>query len=289
MATKSSTKTAKKATKQDLLYIMSPQCGWCKKADPVVDELIKDGAKITILDVTNPEDQQRANEVKSKFSAQCGTPLFIDGESGNMKCGFAEKDVLQKWVNGEEIPKPPQPKSPPPPPPTDFADTVQVENFKTAYEKWAKENDHLPKILPVDQVLQRMEMAQKQRQQQMLLMQQQQQMAQQQLAQQQMAQQQLAQQQLAQQQLAQKMDKNDKDEELDDLDLIEKIKKKVLQNYKEILVVFFLSIILNISQVDKLLLFNEKIFKTNDNPNVFFNLFKAIIITVVFISVKILL
>ena len=58
MATKSSTKTKtagakektaskKTATKQDLLYIMSPQCGWCKKADPVVEELIKDGAKIT--------------------------------------------------------------------------------------------------------------------------------------------------------------------------------------------------------------------------------------------------
>ena len=58
MATKSSTKTAKKATKQDLLYIMSPQCGWCKKANPVVDELVKAGAKITTLDVTNPEDQK---------------------------------------------------------------------------------------------------------------------------------------------------------------------------------------------------------------------------------------
>jgi len=165
MATKSSTKTAKKAakTKQDLLYIMSPTCGWCKKADPVVDELIKDGAKITKLDVTNPDDQKRANDVKQKFSAQCGTPLFIDGESGNMKCGFAEKDVLEKWVAGEEIPKPPQPKSPPPPPPTDFQDQGQVNTFKEAYEKWAKENDHLPRILPVDQVLQRMEQAQQQR------------------------------------------------------------------------------------------------------------------------------
>ena len=131
MATKSSTKTKKAdtgskttskktATKQDLLYIMSPQCGWCKKADPVVEELIKDGAKITKLDVTTPEGQARSNEVKTKHNAQCGTPLFIDAESGNMKCGFAEKDVLEKWVAGEEIPKPPQPKGPPPPPPTEL-------------------------------------------------------------------------------------------------------------------------------------------------------------------------
>ena len=48
MATESSTKTKtavtknkttskKTATKHDLLYIMSPQCGWCKKADQEFD------------------------------------------------------------------------------------------------------------------------------------------------------------------------------------------------------------------------------------------------------------
>ena len=111
MATKSSTKKGAKKTaqKHDLLYIMSPTCGWCKKADPVVDELIKDGYKITKLDVTIPEEGKRANEVKQKFNAQCGTPLFLDGETGNMKCGFAEKDIIEKWAKGEEIPAPPQP------------------------------------------------------------------------------------------------------------------------------------------------------------------------------------
>ena len=64
MAKKSSTKTTKKAdtkktsaVKHDLLYIMSPMCGWCKKSDPVVEELIKEGHKITKLDVTITEDQ----------------------------------------------------------------------------------------------------------------------------------------------------------------------------------------------------------------------------------------
>ena len=92
-------KTAKKttskktATKHDLLYIMSPQCGWCKKADPVVAELVKDGVKITTVDITTPEGQARATEVKNKYNAQCGTPLFLDAETGNIKCGFAEKDA----------------------------------------------------------------------------------------------------------------------------------------------------------------------------------------------------
>ncbi len=161
MATKSSTKKGAKKTaqKHDLLYIMSPTCGWCKKSDPVVDELIKDGYKITKLDVTNPDEGKRANEVKQKFNAQCGTPLFLDGETGNMKCGFAEKDIIEKWAKGEEIPAPPRPKSPPPPPPTDFDDEGQIKDFTEKYNKWAKENDHLPKILPVEQILERMKAA----------------------------------------------------------------------------------------------------------------------------------
>ena len=150
-------KTSKKtATKQDLLYIMSNSCGWCKKAQPIVDELVSEGAKITTLDVQNPDESKRANEIKQKYNVQCGTPLFIDAESGNMKCGFAEKDVIQKWANGEEIPKPPQPKSPPPPPPKDLENSSEVKEFTTKYEKWAKDNKHLPNLLTIDQVIDRL-------------------------------------------------------------------------------------------------------------------------------------
>ena len=90
----------------ELLYISNPNCGWCKKADPVVEELVKKGHKITTLDITNPEQAQRANEVKAKHNAQCGTPLFIDGKSGNMVCGFRQ-DVLEDWAEGKDIPAPP--------------------------------------------------------------------------------------------------------------------------------------------------------------------------------------
>ena len=97
----------------ELLYITNPNCGWCKKADPVVEEMVKKGHKITTLDLTKPEDAKRAGEVKSKHNAQCGTPLFIDGKSGNMVCGFRE-DVLEKWAKGEDIPAPPpRPQQPP--------------------------------------------------------------------------------------------------------------------------------------------------------------------------------
>lgn len=155
-ATKKKTTSKKTAQKHDLLYIMSNSCGWCKKADPVVEELVKEGHKITTLDVMNPDEAKRANEVKQKYNAQCGTPLFIDAETGNMKCGFAEKDIIEKWAKGEEIPKPPQPKSPPPPPPSDLENDEQVKEFSEKYEAWKKENDHLPNLLTIEQVMERL-------------------------------------------------------------------------------------------------------------------------------------
>ena len=113
MTTETKKKTTKKASSKkktkasDLVFITSERCGWCKKAEPVVEELRKDGFTITALDMTNEKDAKRANEIKQKHSAQCGTPLFIDAVTGNSVCGFREKDVLEKWANGEEIPKPP--------------------------------------------------------------------------------------------------------------------------------------------------------------------------------------
>jgi len=97
-----------KCGKSELLYIMNPRCGWCTKSDPVVEELIKDGYKITTLDVQNEEDRDKANSIKEKHNVQCGTPFFIDASNGNSVCGFREKDILEKWANGEEIPAPPK-------------------------------------------------------------------------------------------------------------------------------------------------------------------------------------
>ena len=118
----------KKKEKHDLIYIMNPNCGWCKKSDPVVESLIEKGYEITTLDVTKPEESERANEIKSKYNAQCGTPHFIDAETGNQVCGFRE-DVLEDWAKGEEIPAPPQPEPRDP----GAQQQPQIENVKLEY------------------------------------------------------------------------------------------------------------------------------------------------------------
>ena len=98
--------------KNELLYIMNHGCGWCTKSDPVVKQLVDDGYLITTLDITKPEEAQKANEAKAKHNASCGTPLFLDSADGNMVCGFNEENI-KKWADGEKIPKPaPRPQQP---------------------------------------------------------------------------------------------------------------------------------------------------------------------------------
>ena len=91
----------------ELIYIMNPNCGWCKKSDPVIDEYKEEGVCITKLDVSNPEDGERAKEIMQKHNIRCGTPLFVNEATGANVCGFRGKDILDKWVNGEPIPAPP--------------------------------------------------------------------------------------------------------------------------------------------------------------------------------------
>jgi len=151
--TKKTTKTTKKTTNTkskkvvkptELYYFYSVGCGWCKKTEPIVDELIAEGYPILKLDTSDKDNQEVSKEMKEKYKAQCGTPWLIDPNTGNQICGFREKDIIEKWANGEEIPAPPRPKSPPPRPP--FFDRPKKEEtaWKKDYDKWLKENDHLP-------------------------------------------------------------------------------------------------------------------------------------------------
>jgi|TARA_R110002074_G_scaffold128225_1_gene268484 hypothetical protein len=119
-----------------LTYITNPQCGWCKKADPVVAKLIEEGHKITTLDMSNPEEAAKANKIKEKHKAQCGTPLFIDAKSGNMVCGFNEPNI-GKWVNGEAIPAPP-PR--PAPQPQQAPSNVEAKKFNLSVWQEAEQN-----------------------------------------------------------------------------------------------------------------------------------------------------
>ena len=116
-------------------YFFSTGCGFCKRVEPLVDELIEAGNDILKLDMAEPDNQKLSRELQTEYKVQCGTPWFINADTGHQICGFREKDIVEKWVKGEEIPAPPRPKSPPPPPPQDFENTDQVNEWKEKYSR----------------------------------------------------------------------------------------------------------------------------------------------------------
>ena len=138
------TKSKKVAKPTELYYFYSVGCGWCKKTEPIVDQLIADGYPILKLDLSDKDNQEVNKEMKEKYKAQCGTPWFIDPNTGKQICGFREKDIVEKWANGEDIPAPPRPTGPPPKPPLFGSTSKEETTWKKEYKKWLKENDHLP-------------------------------------------------------------------------------------------------------------------------------------------------
>ena len=155
--TQEPTKTTESSNESQLYYFYTVGCGFCKKVDPIVDELISEGHNILKLDLAQGNNRELNEELKKEYNLKCGTPLFVNSETGHNVCGFREKDILMKWVNGEEIPEPPKPKGPPPPPPTDFKDKKQVATWKASYKTWAEENSHLPNLPKADAMLERLE------------------------------------------------------------------------------------------------------------------------------------
>ena len=150
------------AKESTLYYFYSVGCGWCKKTEPLIDELNESGDyEILKLDLAEKDNQELNKQLKEKYGKQCGTPWLIDAESGNHICGHREKDIIEKWAKGEEIPEPPKPKSPPPPPPQDFDNEEQVKTWREGYEKWCKENDHMPNLPKADDMLNRLKQQKK--------------------------------------------------------------------------------------------------------------------------------
>ena len=148
--------TPKSKKESTLYYFYTTGCGFCKKAEPIVDELNKEGKyEILKLDLAEKDNQGLNKELKEKYKGQCGTPWFIDAETGNQVCGFREKDVIEKWASGEEIPAPPRPKGPIPKPPFYGASKKEETTWKKEYEKWLEENSHLPKTQTADEILSR--------------------------------------------------------------------------------------------------------------------------------------
>ena len=140
-----------------LYYFHSVGCVFCKQIDPIVEKLNKEGYDILRLDLSEKDNQGLKREIENKYDLRCGTPFLVDGSSGNNICGQqqANEQNIKKWADGKKIPELPKPKSSAPPLPKDFDDKKQTEKFKEDYEKWAKENNHLPNLQTAEQILDR--------------------------------------------------------------------------------------------------------------------------------------
>ena len=138
-------------------YFCSTGCGFCKKVEPLVEELNKENDnpehQILRLDLAEGDNGNLAKELKEKYKIQCGTPWFINAETGKGFCGYREKDIIKKWLAGEDIPAPPRPKGQMPRPPFHGASKKEEKKWKAEYKKWTEENSHLPNIKTVDEIL----------------------------------------------------------------------------------------------------------------------------------------
>tara|TARA_B100000073_G_C23717939_1_gene566622 strand:+ start:1189 stop:1956 length:768 start_codon:yes stop_codon:yes gene_type:complete len=140
-----------------LYYFYSVGCGFCKKAEPIVDKFNKSGKypEILKLDLAESDNKGLKDELSKKYNKQCGTPWFIDGKTGNQVCGFRDEQTVEKWLNGEDVPAPPRPKSQPPKLPFHGASEDEINDWKDSYEKWKVENEHLPNLQEADTILER--------------------------------------------------------------------------------------------------------------------------------------
>ena len=145
---------SKKSKKESTLYYFySVGCAFCNQVEPVVDELNSKGYQINKVDLSDENNRLFKEEIEQKFKLRCGTPFLVDSETGNSICGWRGEDTIQKWADGEEIPEPPKPKSPAPLLPKDFYDENEVKRFKEEYEKWVKENEHIPGLQTSEEII----------------------------------------------------------------------------------------------------------------------------------------
>ena len=150
---------SKKSKKESTLYYFhSIGCAFCKRIDPIVEKLNKEGYDILRLDLSEKDNEGLKREIENKYDLRCGTPFLVDGSSGNNICGQlqANEENIKKWADGKEIPEAPKPKSSPPPLPTDLKNEKQVSDWRDAYEKWSKENNHLPNLSESSVILDRL-------------------------------------------------------------------------------------------------------------------------------------
>ena len=131
-------KPKKQIKKESTFYFFySIGCAFCKQIEPIIEEINKEGKyEIIKLDMAEKDNQGFKNELQTKYNKQCGTPWFVDSETGNQACGFQSKDKLLEWLGGVDIPTPPRPKSPMPKPPYHGASKEEEKTWLKEYTKW---------------------------------------------------------------------------------------------------------------------------------------------------------
>ena len=150
--------TKKSKKESTLYYFHSVGCAFCKQIDPIVEKLNGEGYDILRLDLAEEENQGLHREVENKYDLRCGTPFLVDGSNGRNICGNTNEEIIRAWVDGKEIPQlpePPKPKSPPPPLPQNWDDKDSIKNFKKEYNKWKKDNNHLPNLQTAEEIVDR--------------------------------------------------------------------------------------------------------------------------------------
>ena len=127
-------------------YFFATGCGWCKKSSPVVEELNEDDKypEILMLDVAEPDNAKLRDELFAEYNTRCGTPWFVNADTGKGICGFRERDVLELWLKGEDIPAPPRPTGAPPKIPFHGSTGKEETAWKKEYKVWVKDNKHMP-------------------------------------------------------------------------------------------------------------------------------------------------
>ncbi len=134
-------------------YFHSQGCAFCKKLDPIIDELNEEGHEILILDMVENDNKQLYNELQQEYKKKCGTPWLVNAETGKDICGYRDKTTILKWLSGEDIPAPIPPTGPMPRPPFQNSNKKEEKKWISEYNIWADKNKHLPNILSADDIL----------------------------------------------------------------------------------------------------------------------------------------
>ena len=143
-------KEPKKQTKKEstFYFFYSIGCAFCKQMEPIIEEINKEGKyEIIKLDMAEKDNQGFKNELGTKYNKKCGTPWFVDSETGNQACGAQSKDKLLEWLGGTDIPTPPRPNGPMPSPPYHGASKEEEKAWMKKYDEWKEENSHVPSLL----------------------------------------------------------------------------------------------------------------------------------------------